>query len=109
MTCCILTLGENGAYYRHANGDRFLMPAFDIDMVCSCGCGDAFNAGIATGLVRGMDPESMVRFAQATSAQNATGLGSQAGVTSFETTLAFTKRPTRASSIAIPGLDRTAA
>ncbi|ALN72417.1 carbohydrate kinase family protein [Aureimonas sp. AU20] len=98
VTCCILTLGENGAYYRHSNGDRFLMPAFDIEMICSCGCGDAFNAGIATGLVRGMDPESMVRFAQATSALNATGLGSQAGVTSFENTLAFTKTRTRASA-----------
>lgn len=109
VTCCILTLGENGAYYRHANGDRFLMPAFAIDMVCSCGCGDAFNAGIATGLVRGMDPESMVRFAQATSALNATGLGSQAGVTSFEETLAFTKHATRPSEIRIDGVSRTAA
>jgi len=32
-----------------------------------------------------------VRFAQATSALNATGLGSQAGVTSFEHTLNFMK------------------
>ncbi|KQT57729.1 MULTISPECIES: carbohydrate kinase family protein [unclassified Aureimonas] len=97
VTCCILTLGENGAYYRHSNGDRFLMPAFDIEMVCSCGCGDAFNAGIATGLVRDMDPESMVRFAQATSALNATGLGSQAGVTSFDHTVAFTQHRTKAA------------
>jgi sugar/nucleoside kinase (ribokinase family) len=109
VTCCILTLGENGAYYRHSNGDRFLMPAFDIEMICSCGCGDAFNAGIATGLVRGMDPESMVRFAQATSAQNALGLGSQAGVTSFEQTLAFTKRATRTPTIEVQGIARTAA
>lgn len=104
VTCCILTLGENGAYYRHSNGDRFLMPAFDIAMICSCGCGDAFNAGIATGLVRGMDPESMVRFAQATSALNATGLGSQAGVTSFEHTLAFTRTKTRPSVEHAPAL-----
>ncbi|WP_062012449.1 carbohydrate kinase family protein [Aureimonas sp. AU4] len=104
VTCCILTLGENGAYYRHANGDRFLMPAFDIQMVCSCGCGDAFNAGIATGLVHGMDPETMVRFAQATSALNATGLGSQAGVRSFEHTQAFTATPTRRSAVSLPRL-----
>ncbi len=104
VTCCILTLGENGAYYRHSNGDRFLMPAFDIEMICSCGCGDAFNAGIATGLVRGMDPETMVRFAQATSALNATGLGSQAGVTSFEHTQAFTRSKTRASHEHAPAM-----
>lgn len=98
VACCILTLGEDGAYYHHSNGDRFHMPAFDIEMVCSCGCGDAFNAGIATGIARGMDPETMVRFAQATSALNATGLGSQAGVTSFEATEAFTRRPVRVSA-----------
>ena len=39
----------------------------------------------------GFDPETTVRFAQATSALNATGLGSQAGVTSFERTLEFMK------------------
>jgi sugar/nucleoside kinase (ribokinase family) len=43
-----------------------------------------------------MDPEASVRFAQATSALNATGLGSQAGVVSFEHTLDFMRRtPTR--------------
>ena len=35
--------------------------------------------------------ETAVRFAQATSALNATGLGSQAGVESFEHTLNFMK------------------
>jgi sugar/nucleoside kinase (ribokinase family) len=47
-------------------------------------------------LCKGMDPEGSVRFAQATSALNATGLGSQAGVVSFEHTLDFMRRtPTR--------------
>jgi sugar/nucleoside kinase (ribokinase family) len=91
VTCCVFTLGENGAYYHHADGTHFRMPAFDIAVKCTCGCGDAFNAGFAVGLVKGFDPESMVRFAQATSALNATGLGSQAGVQSFEHTLAFSK------------------
>jgi hypothetical protein len=36
-----------------------------------------------------MDPETAVRFAQATSALNATGLGSQAGVTDFDHTWDF--------------------
>ena len=38
-----------------------------------------------------MSPEDTVSFAQATSALNATGLGSQAGVESFEHTLNFMK------------------
>jgi sugar/nucleoside kinase (ribokinase family) len=89
--CCVFTLGENGAYYHHSDGTKFKMPAFDIRVKCTCGCGDAFNAGFAVGLCHGFDPELMVRFAQATSALNATGLGSQAGVESFEHTLHFMK------------------
>ena len=43
------------------------------------------------GIVKGFDAETSVRFAQATSALNATGLGSQAGVLDFEHTLNFMK------------------
>ena len=91
VKCCVFTLGGDGAYYHHADGTVFKIPAFDIAVKCTCGCGDAFNAGFAVGLNKGLDPQSTVRFAQATSALNATGLGSQAGVESFEHTLNFMK------------------
>ncbi len=70
---------------------KFRVPAFDIEVKCTCGCGDAFDAGFAVALVHEFDPETSVRFAQATSALNATGLGSQAGVKDFEHTLNFMK------------------
>jgi sugar/nucleoside kinase (ribokinase family) len=89
VDCCVFTLGAEGAYYRHQNGTSFRVPAFDVRVKCTCGCGDAFNAGFAVGLVHGFDPETLVRFAQATSALNATGLGSQAGVVSFDHTSQF--------------------
>lgn len=92
VTCCVLTLGAEGAYYHHSNGTRFKLTAFDVPVKCTCGCGDAFNAGFAVAICRGFDPETSVRFAQATSALNATGLGSQAGVTSFEHTWDFMNR-----------------
>jgi sugar/nucleoside kinase (ribokinase family) len=96
VDCCVFTLGGDGAYYSHSNGMRFKIPAFDITVKCTCGCGDAFDAGYAVALVKGFDPETAVRFAQATSALNATGLGSQAGVESFEHTLNFMRTtPTR--------------
>jgi len=91
VKCCVFTLGGDGAYYHHADGTVFKIPAFDIAVKCTCGCGDAFNAGFAVGLNKGLDPQTTVRFAQATSALNATGLGSQAGVESFEHTLNFMK------------------
>lgn len=91
VACCVFTLGGDGAYYSNTDGTRFKIPAFDIQVKCTCGCGDAFDAGYAVALVKGFDPETAVRFAQATSALNATGLGSQAGVESFEHTLNFMK------------------
>jgi sugar/nucleoside kinase (ribokinase family) len=89
VKCCVFTLGGDGAYYRHSNGTRFALPAFDVAVKCTCGCGDAFNAGFAVGLCRDMPAETAVKFAQATSALNATGLGSQAGVQDFDHTWAF--------------------
>lgn len=94
--CCIFTLGEHGAYYHHRDGTRIQVPAHDIDVKCTCGCGDVFNAGIATGLIKGMPPTEALRFATAMSALNATGLGSQGGVESYEQVLNFmNSRPTR--------------
>jgi sugar/nucleoside kinase (ribokinase family) len=87
--CVILTLGANGAFYRHCNGEEFSVPAFKVDVKCTCGCGDCFNGGFATGLHLGLSPQECVRLAQASSAQNATGLGSQAGVKDLAATRAF--------------------
>ena len=96
VAACVFTLGGDGAYFSHKDGTRFHIPAYDIIVKCTCGCGDAFDAGFAVALVKGFDPEKAVRFAQATSALNATGLGSQAGVESYEHTLDFmNKTPTR--------------
>lgn len=95
--CVILTLGAEGAYYRHADGTEIAMPAFAVDVRCTCGCGDCFNAGFATGLHLGLPAGDCLTLAQATSAQNATGLGSQAGVRDLATTRAFIARtPQRA-------------
>jgi sugar/nucleoside kinase (ribokinase family) len=88
---CVLTLGGDGAYYHDKDGLIFTIPAYDIRIKCSCGCGDAFDSGFAVGLVKGFSPEDCVRFAQATAALNGTGLGSQAGVVDYESTLKFMK------------------
>ena len=88
-SCVILTLGAEGAYYRHRDGIEFHTPAFNVDVKCTCGCGDCFNGGLATGLIKGVSMPEAIQIAQASSAQNATGLGSQAGVKDFATTIAF--------------------
>ncbi|MEM6596354.1 MAG: PfkB family carbohydrate kinase, partial [Pseudomonadota bacterium] len=85
----ILTLGADGAMYRDRAGKKIDLPAYEIEVVCTCGCGDCFNAGFATGLHLGRSIEDCILLGQASSAQNAMGLGSQAVVTSLEATLAF--------------------
>ena len=96
---CIFTMGADGAYFRDKNGTSFVVPAYDIPVKCTCGCGDSFNAGLGTALIRGFDAQDAVRFAQATSAMTAMGLGSQGGLRSFAETLEFAQTaPTRAST-----------
>ena len=51
------------------------------------GCGDAFDAGFIAALHHQMDLETALRFAQASAALVATGLGSDAGIRSFEHTM----------------------
>ncbi|MBV6658649.1 MAG: sugar kinase [Devosiaceae bacterium] len=86
-TCCVFTLGGDGAYYAHADGTRLHKPAYEIDVVDTTGCGDAFDAGFITALHHKMAPEEALAFAQASAALVASGLGSDAGIVSFEDTL----------------------
>lgn len=88
----ILTLGAEGAMYRDQTGTEIDIPAYAIDVVCTCGCGDCFNAGFATGLHLGWSMQDCIKMAQASSAQNALGLGSQAVVTDLATTLSFMEK-----------------
>jgi sugar/nucleoside kinase (ribokinase family) len=85
--CCIFTLGGDGAYYAHRDGTRLRSPAYDVTVVDSTGCGDAFDAGFITALRDDMDLETSLRFAQAAAAVVAGGLGSDAGIRSFADTL----------------------
>lgn len=94
-SCVILTLGADGAFYRHRDGTEFHTSAFEVAVKCTCGCGDCFNGGFATGLIKGLTATEAVQIAQASSAQNATGLGSQAGVRDYGTTLDFIRKTPR--------------
>lgn len=86
-TCCVFTLGAEGAYYAHRDGTRLASPAYEVDVVDTTGCGDAFDAGFIAALHHRFDTETALRFAQASAGLVATGLGSDAGIVSFEHTL----------------------
>ena len=85
--CCVFTLGGDGAYYANREGTRLKSPAYDVKVVDTTGCGDAFDAGFIAALHHKMDTETALRFAQAAAGLVATGLGSDAGIVSFEDTL----------------------
>jgi sugar/nucleoside kinase (ribokinase family) len=72
------TCGADGAMV--AEGDRVLrVPAFDIDVVDTTGCGDAFSAGFVVGLGLGRDPRDAAVLGCAAAALVAGGLGSDHG------------------------------
>jgi sugar/nucleoside kinase (ribokinase family) len=90
--CCVFTLGGDGAYYAHRDGARLHVPAYKIKVVDTTGCGDAFDAGFIAALHHRMEPEAAIRFAQAAAALVATGLGSGAGIVSYEDTMDHMRR-----------------
>ncbi|MCJ7781342.1 MAG: sugar kinase [Acidimicrobiia bacterium] len=77
----VITLGADGASYVPAGGAEVRVPAYDVDVVDTTGCGDAFSAGFVVGLTEGMDPEGAMELGVASGSLVATGLGSDAGIT----------------------------
>jgi len=82
----ILTLGGEGVYVLDADGGALHLPAHDIPVVDTTGCGDCFSAGVIFGLTKGWPLEQTLRFATAASAKVAMALGSDGLLTSFEDT-----------------------
>ena len=68
---------------------RHHVPAIKVDVVDTTGCGDGFNAGFLTGLLGGCEPADAAGLGVACGAMVATGLGSDAGITSLRQVLDF--------------------
>jgi ribokinase len=73
----IVKMGRRGAYVATANGLRRMVPAFKVKAVDTTAAGDAFNAGLAVGLVRGMTLADAARYGAAVGALSATHPGAQ--------------------------------
>ena len=85
----VLTLGADGATYTPVGGDSIHVPAYDIDVVDTTGCGDAFSAGFIAGMVEGMEVVDAMELGVAAGSMVATGLGSDAGITDRASVTAF--------------------
>ena len=54
---CVLTMGGEGSLFMNKD-NKIITPAFDIDVVDTTGCGDAFDAGMIVALIKEMDIET---------------------------------------------------
>jgi len=83
---CVLTMGGEGCIVV-TNDTFFSLPAHDIEVVDTTGCGDAFTAGLIAGLHRGWDIERAARLGGTCGALVAGGLGSDAGIVDWDSTV----------------------
>ena len=76
--CVAATRGADGVLIVDADSEESV-PAFEIDVVDTTGCGDAFSAGFLRGLSLGRERREAALLGCATAAQVAQGLGTDHG------------------------------
>lgn len=75
-----ITLGADGASLARPGQDELVERALRVDVVDTTGCGDAFSAGFIAGLAEGLSDRDALRLGVAAGSCVATGLGSDAGL-----------------------------
>ena len=83
-----LTAGARGSILVSPEGS-VTVPAFEVEVVDTTGCGDSYTAGFLRGLSLGHDAERAATIGAATAAQVAQGLGTDAGEYDLDQVLAF--------------------
>ena len=93
----VLTMGGDGSMMTTAR-ERVHLPAHEIKVVDTSGCGDAYCAGFIRALKLGWSPEECMKLGNAAAALVATGLGSDAGIRDLDDTIRFMREtPLRSS------------
>jgi sugar/nucleoside kinase (ribokinase family) len=94
--CVAATRGPDGAVVVSADGVEEV-PAFEVEVVDTTGCGDSFSAGFLRGLSLGADRREAAALGCAAAALVAQGLGSDHGDFDLASAQAFAAQtPTRA-------------
>ena len=87
----VLKMGARGSFIKNKQGMRLRIPAFKVNVVDTTGCGDAWSGGFITGLSRGMNIQESAVLGSACGSLVATGLGSDAGIIDFDSTMKFSQ------------------
>jgi sugar/nucleoside kinase (ribokinase family) len=88
----VVRLGEKGCavgWLENGALKNFAVPAYQVPVVDSTGCGNGFNAGFIKGLSLKWDLERCARLGSACGGLVIQGLGSDAGIKSFEQVMKF--------------------
>jgi sugar/nucleoside kinase (ribokinase family) len=95
------TLGGEGSLIVGPEGEA-RVPAFEIDLVDTTGCGDAYVAGFIVAVANGWDAEAAGWLGAAAAGLVATGLGSDSGIVDLPSTLEFmaSRAPERIAALA---------
>jgi sugar/nucleoside kinase (ribokinase family) len=92
--CVAVTRGSDGALV--VTAERTIrVPAFEVEVVDTTGCGDAFSAGFLRGLAAGKDLEAAALLGSATAALVAQGLTTDHGDFDLVTAERFVAEATR--------------
>jgi sugar/nucleoside kinase (ribokinase family) len=86
--CVAMTRGAGGSAIVTADGVE-LVPAFEVDVVDTTGCGDAFCAGVIVARCAGWSIDRAAALGNASGALTARGLGSDAGARDLAEALRF--------------------
>ncbi|MEP5757897.1 MAG: sugar kinase [Litoreibacter sp.] len=79
VKCVVLTMGADGSMIADGDG-RVHVPVYDIEVVDTTGCGDAYTAGFIAGLADGRSLLEAGHLGTASASLVASGLGSDAGI-----------------------------
>jgi sugar/nucleoside kinase (ribokinase family) len=98
VRCVAATCGADGVLLVDRDTVEHV-PAFQVDVVDTTGCGDAFSAGFLRGLALGRDRRSAAELGCAVAALVAQGLGSDYGNFDLETVADFADRAPRLGAV----------
>ena len=103
----IVKMGSRGAFIFAADGLSRMIPSFKVKAVDSTAAGDAFNAGLAVALMRGMAMHEAVRFGAAAGALSATRAGAQSSMPSAAEVAKLMKSQPGSKSRVVPAADKS--
>jgi len=84
LKCCVVTLGEKGAFALSRKGERVYVPGYKIELTDSVGAGDAFTAGFAYCVLRDQPLAEACEFGNILGALVSTTKGATAPISQDE-------------------------